>query len=65
MKIKNEFIGSKVFKKPHGTFTIEEGKEELYTKLELDIFEDEPNKTKKGRGNGKRSTDPDGKNDDK
>jgi hypothetical protein len=64
MKIKKEFIGVRHGSKV-GMVLIEEGKEELYKKLGLNIFEDEPNKTKKGTRNAKRSTDLSGEDDDK
>lgn len=61
MKIRKELIGAK-----HGSvvgmLTIEEGKELLYKKLGLDIFEDE---VKKGSNNRKRSDKSRGENDDK
>ena len=62
--IKKKLIGSKIFKKGFGTFIIEEGKEDFYKSIGLDIFEDEPNKTKKGTRNRKRSTNTDGENND-
>lgn len=52
MKIKKEFIGL-VMGSKIGMLKITEGKEELYSKLELNIFEDEINE---GSNNGKRRT---------
>ena len=52
MKIKKEFIGL-VMGSKIGMLKITEGNEELYTKLGLNIFEDETNE---GSNNGKRST---------
>lgn len=52
MKIKKEFIGL-VMGSRIGMLKITEGKEELYSKLELNIFEDEINE---GSNNGKRRT---------
>lgn len=63
--IKKKLIGSTIFKKGFGTFIIEEGKEDFYKSIGLDIFEDEPNKTKKGTRNRKRSVNTDGENNDK
>lgn len=52
MKIKKEFIGL-VMGSKIGMLKITEGNEELYTKLGLNIFEDETNE---GSNDGKRRT---------
>jgi hypothetical protein len=52
MKIKNECIGL-IMGSKIGMLKITEGKEELYIKLGLNIFEDETNE---GSNNGKRGT---------
>lgn len=62
--IRKNLIGSKVFKKGFGTFTIEEGKEEFYKSIGLDIFENEPNKTKKGTAKRKRNVNTNGEGND-
>jgi hypothetical protein len=60
MKIKKEFIGL-VMGSKIGMLKITEGKEELYSKLGLNIFEDEINE---GSNNGKRRTKSKGEDND-
>jgi hypothetical protein len=59
MKIKKECIGL-VMGSKIGMLKITEGNEELYTKLGLNIFEDETNE---GSNDGKRSTKSKGEDD--
>ena len=60
MKIKKEFIGL-VMGSKIGMLKITEGKEELYSKLGLNIFADEINE---GSNNGKRRTKSKGEDND-
>ena len=60
MKIKKEFIGL-VMGSKIGMLKITEGNEELYTKLGLNIFEDETNE---GSNDGKRRTKSKGEDND-
>lgn len=60
MKIKKEFIGL-IMGSKIGMLKITEGKEELYSKLGLNIFEDETNE---GSNNGKRRAKSKRKDDD-
>ena len=55
--IKKDKIGAQILTRV-GWLTIEEGKEKLYKKLNLDIFE---NEVKQGSDNSKRSTKSKGK----